>query len=588
MRNLLITLFLIPCSIGETVRADELPTSSSAAPPQTPVLECQSAGPRYSRACQAFEEGRQWANAGDARCVDRFFQSASLCWQDMTEGLAHASPQLRHRSLQLYNSAVLSGVVAGHRLGRLDPEQGLRVFLDERWQTVPVTGRGIVWRMDQIDCFRPAPTEYKNRNFARTVQYGVGAPLLGIHFRRPDIPGEHRYFEQHPFAITAIFRPTEPTMANTAGAVLELYSPVKHRTVAIHGRELRLSNNIAGAVEFAMDRLRTTVNPLAAFFNPDIAVNHEGVLMLQPYQPNKIPLVLVHGLLANPATWGTIINELLNQPELMERYQIWAYLYPTSVPFLKTAADFRQDLRSTLSFLDPEGKDDALQNMILIGHSMGGLLSRLQVVWSGQILWSEFAKVPFSAIRGSREVKQLLANVFFFEPQPFVKRVVFVAVPHRGSPMSVRLVGCIGRILAGQLPQTSQLWKQLYELNSDAFRVEIASWLPSSVAGLATRSPALRGLAKLPFASGVPLHSIIGTGGCEPCFPGDGVVTVESARLPGVDSEIFVDATHTSIKDHPRTIHEINRILWLHWSETAPHGEASVPETRIPAPMPMP
>lgn len=587
--KLLFLVIQAPLILGSSASANDDPSlTPSSVPNSTPLVECQCAGPRYAHAVRSYEQGKQLASAGDARCVDRFFSSASLCWEDLTEGLSQEPPRLRHGSLQLYNTAVLSGVVAGHRLGRLDANQGLRVFLNDNWQTIPIIGNAFAWRMDQIDCFRPVPPHFKNPTFAKTVRYGLGAALLGIHYRRKAIAGEHRYLEQHPLPITAVFQPAQSTPANPSGWVLEFYNPVKYQMLPVQGQELMLSRNIAAAVEFAMDRLQTNDNPLQIFFNPQIAVNHEGLLQFQPYQPNKIPLVLVHGLLANPATWGTIINELLHEPELMERYQIWAFMYPTSVPFLKTAADFRYDLQSTLCFLDPTGKDPALQNMVLIGHSMGGLLARLQVVWSGNMLWNEFAKVPFAAIQGNSDAKQLLSNVFFFEPQSFVKRVVFIAVPHKGSSLSVRMIGCLGRILAGQLPEVAELWAQVYDDNPRAFRAGISKRLPSSVAGLAPGSPAIRGLAKLPFASGVPLHSIIGTGGCKPCFPGDGVVAIKSARLAGVESEIFVDATHTSIKEKPQTFNQIKRILWLHWSEATPRLPPPKPEPLIPTPIPNP
>jgi hypothetical protein len=224
--------------------------------------------------------------------------------------------------------------------------------------------------------------------------------------------------------------------------------------------------------------------------------------------------------------------------------------------------------------------------MVLVGHSMGGLLSRLQVTWSGHELWNEFAKVPLEEIRGSTETRRILADIFYFTPQPCVKRVIFMATPHRGSGLSSRMIGCLGRALAGRPLELQALWSELKRFNRGVLRSAATGQLPSSVAGLDPRSPAMRGIAKLPFASGVHLHSVVGTGGCKPCFPGDGVVKVESARLPGVESELFVKATHSGVKEHPDALREVQRILWLHWQEYQNQRPANARAELIPIPSP--
>lgn len=563
---------------------------------QTPLLNCHGGGPLYAEAATAYQQAQYFAAHADPRCVDHFFACARLTWQDLSVAIASDPPRLLHSDLQLYNSAVSASLVYGHQLGRLDFAQGLSVNVDGQETVVPIVNHGIHWRFDQIDCIRQAHTCFENPALAPTFRHAFGASLIGIHYRRQDTPGEERYLEKHPFAITGLIRPSEATTESAVGWTIELNSPVSVLTSIVNGYELNLSRNIAAAVDFAMRELEDTANPMQAFFNPQVAVSHEGMLTLQPYQPGKIPLVLVHGLISNPSTWGTIINDLMNQPELMEKYQIWAYLYPTGIPFLITAGKFREDLRNTLAFLDPYCADPALQNMMLIGHSMGGLLSRLQVVHSGEILWNVFASKPLSAFDADAHIKQELSQAFFFEPQPFVKRVVFIAVPHRGSGLSSRVIGCVGRLLAGQLLETSRSWADMYRKNKEYLRPGVPRRLPSSVAGLSPKSLGIYGLSQLPFAQHVRLHSIIGTKGCSPCFPGDSVVSIQSARLANVESELFVEGTHTSVKEKPETLKEIRRILDLHWAESSLQLTPSLVEPSVmphplvlpPAPAPSP
>lgn len=575
-------------SLGRPDLCADIVSTTSATSPESggssPILECAGGGARHAAAWQEYEHAARLAAAGDARSVDWFFSSAQAAWEDLTLGLTQDPPRLWHGTLHLYNSAVMSLVVHGHRFGRLDPSVGLRVADGEGWQTVPIVSVDLHWRLDQIDCLRPALTSFEDPKLAQSVRHGVGAALVGIHRRRPGVPGEDHYLKEHPLPITAVFGVNRLA----GGFQLEFHNPVTHQTLNVAGRELRLSNNIAGALEFAMRDLLRDVNPVTAFLNPEIAVNYEGLLLLQPYQPGKIPVVLVHGLLSNVATWGPLINALLNNPALMERFQIWGYLYPTGVTILKTASDLRKELRNTLAFLDPLGQDPALGQMMLIGHSMGGLLSKLQVTWSGNQLWDEFANVPFGQIRGDANTRQTLAEMFFFGPQPFVTRVVFMAVPHQGSEWNTCVLAFLGRCLAGRPPTLVRLWDTLNLLNPGVLRFPFRWGLPSSLDALAASSRILAAMNRLPFSSRVRLHSIIGTGGCEPCCSGDGLVSIESARLLGVESELFVDATHNLVKEHPDSIREVQRILWVHWDAYAAHHTPRAPAPRSPVPVPSP
>src|SRR5206468_12352233 len=141
----------------------------------------------------------------------------------------------------------------------------------------------------------------------------------------------------------------------------------------------------------------------------------------------------VHGTASSPARWADIINELQNDPKLRGRIQFWLFTYNTSNPILLSASDLRQSLQSIRKELDPEGRDPALDQLVLIGHSQGGLLTRLMVTDSGTRFWDSFSDVPFDKVEMSPETRALIQRGMFFEPLPFVTRVVFIATPHQGS-----------------------------------------------------------------------------------------------------------------------------------------------------------
>src|SRR5207247_3050927 len=167
-----------------------------------------------------------------------------------------------------------------------------------------------------------------------------------------------------------------------------------------------------------------------------------------PYAPNWIPTIMVHGMRATPLTCQQLTNELIGNPEIRRRYQIWHYLYPTGLPFLTSAANFRDDLDEVRRLVDPAGRDFATQNMVVIGHSMGGLLARTLVTDSGDALWDSTFAVPISEIPPDTEQLPQLRRGFYFAPKSYVKRVIFMAVPHRGSTSAV---GPFSRFVAARV-----------------------------------------------------------------------------------------------------------------------------------------
>ena len=93
----------------------------------------------------------------------------------------------------------------------------------------------------------------------------------------------------------------------------------------------------------------------------------------------------------------------------------------------------RRALRNVLGEIDPLGKDDALRQMVMIGHSQGGILTKLMAIRSGNRFWENITKEPFEDVKMAPETRELLREAMFFEPVPTLRRVVFIATPHRGS-----------------------------------------------------------------------------------------------------------------------------------------------------------
>ena len=210
---------------------------------------------------------------------------------------------------------------------------------------------------------------------------------------------------------------------------------------------------------------------------------------------------------------------------------------------------------------------------------MGGLVSKLQVTTSGDTLWRVVANQPLERIVADDETRRSLTAGFFFDPIPNVSRVIFLATPHQGSSWAARPIGRFAACLVRHdSPQVGRL-RRLIDDNPDAISERLRGRLPTSVDMMDRNSELLKAVYRLPIASRVRYHSVIGTGKSMCGEPADGVVPVSSAHLPGAVSEFHVDATHTRVHRRLETIDEIVRILGEHLAEdrSTPSGALTCP-----------
>ena len=160
-------------------------------------------------------------------------------------------------------------------------------------------------------------------------------------------------------------------------------------------------------------------------------VGQEKLFLLEPRQPGKYPLVFVHGFFSSPVIWADMADEIMARPGLHNCYQLIAYRYPTGRPFVESAAVLRRELSAFVKTYDSQEQDPSMYNMAMIGHSMGGLVAKLTVTRSGDRLWYAIANRPLSDINVPDAGRQRLAEMFYFEPLPFVRRVVFLGYSSR-------------------------------------------------------------------------------------------------------------------------------------------------------------
>lgn len=351
---------------------------------------------------------------------------------------------------------------------------------------------------------------------------------------------------------------------------IDVYNPYRYEQETIAGRSVPLAANFSAAYGVWLARSQLARLSLSSLLRPRQQSPFDPrVYLTQPYDPDKRVVILVHGLASSPEAWVNLANELLGDDELRRHYQVWQVFYPTNLSLLNSRARIDQALRATFGHFDPEGDDRASHGAVLVGHSMGGVISRLLVSDSGeyvlQHLLQSFPPTQAAALAQEPMVRELAV----FQPLPEVGRAVFLASPHRGAEVSegwaLRLVRRAIRLPFTVLRDTSELFQRNKIDEQELKRIGFHKGRPpTGPDDLSPGSLFMRSTADLPIETGLPYHSIVGWH--DPSVPlarsSDGLVPYASSHLEGARSEKAIPSGH-SVQETPAAILELRRILRL-------------------------
>ena len=491
--------------------------------------------------------GQRAEEACNPNCVDFYFAAATLSWPYHVAGAATPDD----RASELYRSSVQLFIASAAKFGRLNQQQGVVLASG---QVVPITYQGFVWQPSDFCTFMPVGTYDTSRLSNRYVSPGVGVRYVVLTSDPPRRPFTNK---AQSFAATAVIAPLDSLGGTFA---LQLYDPLRTSTT---NAGLPLARDLSAPIAYAASK--ETDAWLEGFLRPESDQSLDGLHMREPFQPGKIPVVFVHGLASDPLTWAQLENDLRAQPAIFSRFQFWYFRYDTGDPFLGSAARLRRQLAMVRQMYDPMRCNPNMSRMVLVGHSMGGLVAKLQVTYSGDQIWQAAATQPFNTIITDPATRADLHASFFFQPSSDIARVVYIATPHRGSNDANRCIGRLSSALIRERPDWVARHAQLVRDNPDAFRSELQRKVPNSVDLLEPTSLILQATETLPYRCGVATDSIIGDYRWS-LLQGqtDGVVPVSSARIGGVQSELFVDAKHTDAQRVPETVREVMCILMRH------------------------
>lgn len=566
------------------------------------ALKDLSSDPEFAEIVPKLKEAEAARHRSDPGCLSLYAEVALACWPmlpstetagenpqvmlaDHHASLSTDSHAVQHPSWLIYHHCVACLLEESQRFGHLDPQRGIRVLDRESNPAfIAVTRNGFPWKPEDFSELHVVNVPLQSHLKRYWSDPGLGVPLVALRLREQSTPHMSNVV---PYSATAVLRPaneaftiepsnSNPSTTNAAAAVLqtsaledtptlavlELHDPLRVTKVSDAERDWDLTRDISAPLGFAQSHLNR--DNLKSFLNPGRDDKFAGLRMLEPYQPGKIPIVFVHGLLSDRMTWIDLINDLRHSPWISQHYQFWLYQYPTGTPFILSAADMRRTLQKTVEELDPQGTDPAMSEMVLIGHSMGGLVSKLMITTSGTDLWNSIASAPPDQVKIATDKRPHIDSIFFFEPLPFVNRVVFIGSPHQGSQIATGWIGKLGSALVHRSRDRLEETKTILHDNPGVFK-DLERHLPTSIDLLRPDNPILQAVYALPVAPHIQMHTIIGTGHpLRDGTPADGVVPIASARHPGTSSEQLIESSHTQLPDHPQTTREVTRILSEH------------------------
>jgi hypothetical protein len=145
-----------------------------------------------------------------------------------------------------------------------------------------------------------------------------------------------------PVTAALDFTPSTPAGGQVRDATLALYDPTRRETVRIAGATRPLAADFGAPLAYYPEP--GLLLGFMAMLRPANYENRAGIYMLEPYDPDRIPVIMIHGLTSIPQMWLPTISAIESDPKLRGRYQFWVFAYPTGDPITLTALRLRESL----------------------------------------------------------------------------------------------------------------------------------------------------------------------------------------------------------------------------------------------------
>jgi len=500
-----------------------------------------SHGPEYAPTASIMREARSLSVPVEKRAAD-YLQAAAVTASMLSSGIGTPACETYNAAcgeLTVLLRASEGGKLWNHPLTLTGNNNSYRLRLEPAGSAV--------WAPNYFTTFE-RPDQVKEKLIRKKIiQEGVGGALVGVRIVNPPEKFMPAKGITAPVTATLDFHATDATLA--------LRRPAKQPMTSVEGKTCPVAANFSAPIGYYQPPPNLLLVSLMAMLRSGHYMEKTGLYFLQPYDPDRTPLVFVHGLFSTPLDWVQTINGLQADPEIRKHYQFWVFAYPTGNPILYSALRLREEL-ARADKLYPNHRP-----YVVVGHSMGGMLAHMQAVTATQAMWEKTLGQTAKSIFRQKSRDSLIVRATIFQANPRIKRVVFICTPHRGSEMASSGLGRFGISLIS-LPLNIATKMKDALTSADLVQLTGSSKrLPNSITGLKPSNPGLPVINSAPIS--VPYHSIIGDRGKgDSPNSTDGVVPYWSSHLDGAQSECIVPGPHGSC-ELPQTIAELDRILRL-------------------------
>jgi pimeloyl-ACP methyl ester carboxylesterase len=393
-------------------------------------------------------------------------------------------------------------------------------------------------------------SEFRKRTEAREAELSFQPPNRGV------------------FAALGCFAEFEPRRKGGPSMNITLYDLDRTATVRIGGKSILLAGDFTAPLALSSDGMNDLMLGIRAILNVAASTDVEGIYLIDPFDANRIPVLLLHGLMSSPLVWRNIATDAMENPIIRKNFQFWYAFYSTGVPVAQSAALIRERIAVIRRLGDPGGKSRASRNMVVVGYSLGGIIARILATDMGDQFWATVSSKPFDELQLEPEDREELRKWIFWSPVPGIKGVVFLATPHRGTRMADASFAQFGRKLVGLPASLLQFQGRVLSAVIDVLDgVKVSRRSFTGIDSLSTESPIYRAFERAPFAPSLTFHSVIGDRGRgDSPESSDGVVGYWSTHLEDAESQLIVPTGH-DVQTHPNTEAEIQKILLRHLSK---------------------
>ncbi|MPW42905.1 esterase/lipase family protein [Acinetobacter guerrae] len=395
---------------------------------------------------------------------------------------------------------------------------------------------------DQNNGFILDPIQFYKNSLSPNIHPPQVLPLTAIMI--PDNPDQHFDIDQTNFKIKFV-------------------DPYLTDNIRIHQNDYTLTANYSAPYGYWLSQNHLGKTGYWTLLNKENGLLMPHVYMLEPYNPNKKVIVFIHGLASSPEAWVSLTNDIMGDQELREHYQVWQVFYSTNMPIFESR--YQIYVLLTRAFQNIQKQYPPVQDAVLIGHSMGGVISRLLV--SDQDISNAVIEKMNKAQYAMLLKHPVIRERFQFKAIPNFSRAIFIATPHRGTNYADRWFTRLARNII-KIPNEFYDNVQSNTLLDKTNTVRHHGLIENGASNLSENSDFMLLTKDVMPVPMIKYHSIIGNAAHSelPSFMNDGIVPYNSSHLNGASSEKIIKGNHY-VQMTTSAINEMRRILLLHLNE---------------------